>query len=69
MPRNGSSSRLQVSAEQADGLPGGDEINLLNSEGLWVYKVPIRKIKMEILVTYIYRMRYSRRRGKCPELC
>jgi hypothetical protein len=45
MPRNGSSSRLQVSANQADGLPGGDEINLLTSEGLWVYKLPIREIK------------------------
>jgi hypothetical protein len=29
---------------------GCDEINLLHSEGPWMYKVPIREIKTEIPV-------------------
>ena len=56
MPRNGSSSRLEVNANQAAGPLRAATHNLFHSQAHWVYiRVPIREIKMKIPVDSLMR--------------
>ena len=57
MPRNGSSSRLEVNANQAAGPLRAATHNLFHSQAHWVYiRVPIREIKMKIPVKTLVTM-------------